>query len=48
MEGCEVVDHCPDCAENDELVVVEGQCKLVCPVCGGWMLGREEKGKDEI
>lgn len=41
-------NYCPDCYDNDELVVmekhewpVEGYVKLVCPVCGGEMLGRE-------
>jgi uncharacterized protein YbaR (Trm112 family) len=54
MEGREVVDFCPDCLDNDELVVMEKhECpvpryvKLVCPVCGGWLLSGEEKGKDE-
>lgn len=44
------VTYCPDCHDNDELVVmekhewpVEGQEKLVCPLCGCMMLGREEK-----
>jgi hypothetical protein len=44
------IDYCPKCAENDELVKmerhewpVEGYCKLVCPVCGCTVLGREEK-----
>jgi hypothetical protein len=55
MEGCEVVDYCPDCLENDELVKMEkhewpaeGYVKLVCPACGCEMLGRKEEGeKDE-
>lgn len=49
-----MVDYCPDCLDNDELVVMErhewpvdGYEKLVCPACGEEMLGREEKGKDE-
>ena len=55
MEKYEVVgggiDYCPDCLDNDELVVmekhewpVEGHVKLVCPVCGGAMLSRKEEG----
>ncbi len=41
MEGCEVVDYCPDCLENDELVVME---KHECPVCGLWHVGHKEMG----
>lgn len=47
-------NYCPDCADCDELVVmerhewpVEGYVKLVCPACGREMLGGEEKWKDE-
>lgn len=57
MEGDGVVNkditYCPDCLDNDELVVmerhewpVEGYIKLICPVCGCMVLGRKEK-KDE-
>jgi hypothetical protein len=54
--GIMMDDYCPDCLDNDELVImerhewlVEGYCKMVCPVCGCQMLGKkEEKGKDEI
>ncbi len=49
------ITYCPDCLDNDELVVmekhgwpVEGQEKLVCPLCGCMMLGRKEEGKDEV
>jgi predicted RNA-binding Zn-ribbon protein involved in translation (DUF1610 family) len=42
--------YCPDCLENDELVVmekhewpIEGYVKLVCPACGCEMLGKREK-----
>lgn len=54
MDEARIV-YCPDCLDNDELVImerhewpVEGYCKMVCPVCGCQMLGKkEEKGKDE-
>lgn len=46
---------CPDCADNDELVLmerhewpVEGYERLICPLCGCMILGRKEEGKDEV
>lgn len=57
VEGGGMVDkpvYCPDCLDNDELVVmerhewpVEGYYKMVCPVCGCTIMGMKEGKKDE-